>query len=188
MKKYFFLPLFLLLATLISCNNTSDNPEKVKTLDSLNTELAKAETELNSLDTAGILSASEKINKNFFTLKEYKPDTLSKEEGAVVENFLDLKIPFDTYLKKREKFMKELAYTKEQLRTLSHDLNKNLIAEEKVDEFFHTEQNKAKEILESAKLTVKTMNESLLKADTINSLVQTLISKYKSLKDSTSAK
>lgn len=185
MKKYF--QLFVIGVCVIimqSCNNSSNHPYKVKTLDSLSQALNSAESELAMLDTTLIFSRARSLDESFASISENKPDTIGREMALVIEQLLGQKKVFDIYRKKKPDFLKQIAEAKEQLKTLIHDIDKNLVAEDKVEEYFMTEKNKASQLIESAQLTAKTMNESLARFDSINAPVQQLVIKLKMARDS----
>ncbi len=186
MKKYLFYFSFLAISGSVfqSCKNTSDNPDKVQLLDSLLKTITNVEKELSALDSSAILSKANKMDEIYSLLNENKPDTVTKETGFIIETFNNRKKVFDTYRAKKALFFEQMSRTKKQLHDLSHDLDKNLIEDDKMGTFFATETKRANELIESAQITIKSMNESLSGFDSANVAVQDLVFKLKAVNDS----
>lgn len=186
MKKHFFyfsFPIACIVA-LISCKNTSDNPEKVKTLDSLLQVVTYLEKELYVLDSSGIDAKAGKLDEIYSSLNENKPDTATKEEGLVIEQFNARKKVFDTYRAKKSLFFERIVFAKKQLHDLAHDIDKNLVEEENLGAYFDAEVKKANGLIESAQLTINGMKELVTNFDSSNVAINDLVVKLKATKDS----
>lgn len=167
-----------------ACNTSSDHPDKVKTVDSLLSALSEAEKQLRTLDTTSIIARTNSLDSTLNTLMENKPDTIDRETGILAERLMTQKRPFDTFRNKKTLFLKQVEYTKEQLSNLSHDLNKNLVPAEKIEEYFATEKRKASDLIETALHTAEGMNKSLVDFDSIHVPIQQMVLKLKAKKDS----
>jgi hypothetical protein len=166
MKKILF-SLFI-TAIFISCNSNKHQKE-ISTLDSLQKLLNEAEIQLASTDTAKVRTIKAEMQKNLDYITLNYKDTFSMSMAMMLSEYaFPKKKVYKNFVGNYSKLLKDIEYTRTQLNSLKQDLENNKIPDDKVQQYFITEQNAVLTISQTINQNVNTIQAYFLKFDTLH--------------------
>lgn len=178
MKKI-LLSLIIISSIFTSCNSNKHQKE-ISALDSLQILLNEAEKQLTSTDTAKVRTIKAEMQKNidFITLN-YK-DTFSMSLATMLSEYaFPKKKVYRNFIGNYTKLMKDIEFTRTQLNNLKQDLENNKVPNDKVQQYFITEQNAVLTISQTIDQNVNTIEAYFLKFDTLQPKVLHIVDSLK---------
>lgn len=166
-----------------SCTQNTKYVKEVKTLDSLATQVRKADSLLSAVDTAKIKNYTNHIMVSVELIKMAHKDTMSAEAAAVFRSFTAIRWSLETFMGKRAVMQTEMHKSATQLAHLSHDLEHNLLKADSVSVFYNYEVKRAKELVETARFSLQTLNTQLPLYEQVVPQADSLIERVKKHED-----
>jgi len=177
MKKsfIFFFTSFSLL--LFSCE---PNPykEEVQNLDQLINQIEKSSTKLVQIDTTGLSDKWREYKDNVNTITgSYKEsgDTIGSDLAMILSDYKQLKKPYSEFKDAYASALEELKFTKNQLLTLKHDLENNILEPPVAEKMIQSEKMAAKKIMEQVEQLARTDSVTQVKAIEISATIDSVI-------------
>ncbi|HVA98325.1 MAG TPA: hypothetical protein VNG53_05475 [Bacteroidia bacterium] len=163
-----------------SCSNVSRHPNQVKYLDSLTTQLQQTQVNLQKIDTAKVRVDYNTLRKNLFILQQTYKDTMDSPTAVFLSGYRVIGRTFELFLVRDTLLQHQITKSITQLKSLSHDVQHNLIEENKVQKYCADECMNATELLQSASVSITNMNQNLPMFDLQNPKVEEIIKKHSS--------
>jgi len=172
---------WILVATSIVILSCKPNPykEEVKSLEQLITEIEKSSTKLVKIDTAGLSQKWEDYKKNVNTITDtYKEngDTIGRELALILSDYRQLKKPYSEFKEAYTSAMNELRFTKNQLVTLKHDLENNILEPPVAKKMVESEKMAAEKIIEHVEQLARTDSVTEVREAKLNATMDSVIS------------
>jgi len=134
------------LLVLVSCKDKDRFAAKIKTLDSLHTELDKKTAVFLSIDSQKINSYLKKQQHNMKLLSDSLKDTLSVNYFVTLTQYKKCEAPLQFLNENYKSILNESLLSKEQLKKLSTDLKNDAMDDEFVYEYFIIEKMEAEKM------------------------------------------
>jgi len=147
--KLIIAALLLSVPFIFSCGNEISYVNQVKTLDSIQVQLSKIELQLRQIDTAKLAAVSAQIGDELSFIQTNYKDTMKKDMAMVLTEYQLIRKSYNLILLKFPEAQKELTITKEQLKSLGHDLKTNSIDKANVEGALNTEMGAANESIQT---------------------------------------
>ena len=178
MKKSF--QLFVIMASVVSLAilsscNTPKHPKEMASLDSLKVALDKAGEVLLKMDGKKADSCYHTIQRQLKFIQQNYRDTMTKEVALFLSDYHAIKEPLEMLGKNYDELKKQVVYTVNQLKNLSHDLQHNLVEEDKVKTYVETEEKEAKQLASTIESMVDEAEEQLPKFEKMQPRVQRMV-------------
>lgn len=161
MNRVFSTLIAILFSTLIlftSCG-TKYAAEIVK-VDTLMAMLNKAQNELKAIDTVDVNRKYEEVKGNITSIQKNYTDTLTREMAEFLGEYNGVLMVFETVKQRYPELEKELTYSGEQLKNFKHDLQYNIVNEEKVKEHYKREEQALKGNVESIQIMIDALKNN----------------------------
>jgi len=178
MKTRIVLLLTLASIAMFSCK-PNPHKEDVKELDTLIKEVEKSSTKLVQIDTTGLSQKWKEYNKNVNTITEtYQSnnDTIGKELAMILSNYRQLKKPYSEFKDAYAAALKELKFTKNQLVTLKHDLENDILEPPVAAKMMQSEKLATRKIIGQVEQLALTDSVTQVKAVKIEATIDSVIS------------
>lgn len=177
--------LFFLAAALVSLYSCKPNPynEEVKELDQLIKQVEKSSTKLVQIDTTGLAKKWQDYKENVNTITgTYKEsgDTIGRELAMILSEYKELKKPYSEFKDAYAQALEELKFTKNQLVTLKHDLENNILEPPVAEKMLRSEKMAATKIIEHVEQLERTDSVTQVKAGEINATIDSVITSLSS--------
>jgi len=178
MNTRIFLLLALASIAMFSCK---PNPykEEIKELNSLIKEVEKSSTKLVQIDTTGLSQKLKEYKKNVNTITEtYQSnnDTIGKELALILSDYRQLKKPYSEFSEAHRAALKELKFTKNQLVTLKHDLENDILEPPVAAKMMQSEKLATRKIIGQVEQLARTDSVTQVKAVKIEAKIDSVIS------------
>ena len=136
-----------LCAGLVSCKGGKKMPEEASKLDSLAALLDLSMKKLESIDSATVEQKYVTTMEDVNYVEQNLKDSISRPEAEAVSSYRATRKNLKSFNQKRRALFTEYAITEKQLKTLSADLKKGVIDENKAYEYFVIESTEANKLL-----------------------------------------
>lgn len=163
---------FVFLA--LSCTKNKYSGE-IRSLDSLYQEIVIVEKQIKAVDSKEVKRTYEEIVRN---VKFVRQDYTGSYDANAIELFSEYKRirkPINNFDHNQEELLRELNYTKNQLKSLATDLKKGTMTDEKVKEYYQEEYSVAKKIHYESGLLLDSLTGALKKFQQLHPKVQEFI-------------
>lgn len=178
-KTSLLLMSFLFLtAILYSCKRTKYAKE-IASLDSLQTILSKADSTLNSIDTAKTNAYYLDAKNNLNYIQNNYKDTMERELAIFLSDYRSILESLESFNSERNQLLKELNYSQKQIENLIHDLKNNAVEKTKITEYYNTEIEAANELLPSVNAMVDMAKKQLTDYEQKNKRVLEIVNGLK---------
>ncbi len=130
MKNYLFCIWSLLCLTgiiLTSCSGAPKHPVELAAADSLNRVIKSIDSVVHKIDSVAVKKAFEKIEYSLRYIQFNQKDTISKEDGLMLQRFFTAKRPLSVYMKLGKELNQKIKEEKERCKNLAHDLRHNTL-------------------------------------------------------------
>ncbi len=179
--------LFFLVFGLMALYGCKPNPykEEVKELDQLKKRVEKSSTKLVQIDTTGLAEKwreyKENVNIITSTYKE-NGDTIGRELAMILSDYKQLKKPYGDFKDAYTQTLEELKFTKNQLLTLKHDLENNILEPPVAEKMVKSERMAARKIIEQVEQLARTDSVTKVKAVKLNATIDSVITSLRTRK------
>lgn len=120
-------------------------PREASQLDSISNLLPPLVDKLSSFDSTETKTAYDTIMANLKYIQDNLKDSISREDAEMLSDYRGIRKPLKNFSKKRQKLLADYAINSRQISTLSVDLKKGLIEENKAYQYFVIEFTAANE-------------------------------------------
>jgi hypothetical protein len=147
MKRFSQLSMLLLAVSFTACTTVSQ--EDLDLITGLENRVSAVESKVMSINLEEVSSTAQTVASNMDFMKENYRDVSNREFViATLSDYRAIRKPMSKYSSKQSAFIKEVAYTKNQLKNLRSDLQKKDIDKDAFITYVETEA-KAVSVLES---------------------------------------
>ncbi|MFO8087927.1 MAG: hypothetical protein R6T91_09045 [Bacteroidales bacterium] len=157
-----------LMIFLFACSS-GEKKQRIEKIDSLTLTLDSVQKQISSLDSARIernFQEIQKTNSLFDSIPDDKIDRELLNEQRSVER------AFRAYLAKIGEIKDDLQFSYNQLDSLTHDVEKDLVPEGKFDYYFNDEAEVDRRLKNYVSAIVQETDEALIKYDSIRMKVK----------------
>ena len=166
--------LFFAVVIFPSCNKPA-NPKAIASLDSLKILVDKAGEELEKMDARKADSCYKNIQRQLKFIQQNYRDTMTKAVAMFLSDYHAIKEPLEMLSRNYTELKRQVTYTSNQLKNLSHDLQHNLVEKEKITTYIETEMKEAERLIETANSLIDEAEEQFPKYDKLQPRVQHLV-------------
>jgi hypothetical protein len=173
----FFSILFLLQGT--SCTHANKYPKERQMLDSMQIFIVKADSAVQKIDSAKIAADAKQIEKDDQLIRLAHLDSMSSAATSIFRDFNAVQWKLLTVVGKRGTLLIELEKSKKQLKSLSHDLQHNMVNADSVGYYVAFETKRASELIQVSDMSIEELSQELPiytalapKADSLISLLK----------------
>lgn len=170
--------IILAMATLIACKSDK-YPSEVNKIEELIKQVDRSSTVLVGIDTSGLSAKwkSYKSNTEFIT-GYYKSnnDTIDASLAMILAEYKQLKKPYSEFKEVYSEAFEELKFSKNQLITLKHDLEKGILEPQLAQKMVIAETEATNRILTQVKQLVKADSVTLVKTEIYTPKIDSVIS------------
>lgn len=170
--------LIALTTILPSCKRTKYAKEIVS-LDSLQTTLVKTDSALKSIDAAKTNAYYLEAKNNLAYIQNNFKDTMEREMAMFLSDYHSILKSLEMFNKERDKYIKELDYSRKQIENLIHDLQKNAVEKTKITEYCTIETKFANELISSVNYVVNLAKQELIDFEQKNKRVLEIMNELK---------
>jgi predicted nucleic acid-binding Zn-ribbon protein len=173
----FIAGLFVTLILGTSCG--TKYPKEMAAIDTLQTEVNKAVTELKTIDSVKVERVYTEIKDDITFIQKNYTDTLTLEMAEFLGEYNSLLKAIGSILKEYTELSNELSFTGGQLKNMKHDLEYNIVNEEKVKEYYAREEEAIKRNVESTIVMINAAKLKLEMFEKMNPQIKKLIESVK---------
>lgn len=161
------------------CNLNSHKAE-IMMIDSLNNELERSEKSLLEIPSDKFEYMLETSKENMETVEKNTKDTLDLPSAIVISDYAYIKKTLTKFKDRKHALLRELEYSKTQLKEMHHDLEKNLLPSDSISIYIENEKNANTELIAKIKSVTDNVLLQMQNFDSINPKMQEIIEKIKS--------
>ena len=171
--KIFHLNIIGTILILSSCNG-NQHADKLQKIDSLNMVLDKAELIFEEINIDSLRVLFPVFQNNSEEIKKYY--TKEDEEGwKVICRYTDMKKPFRNVVEYYDNIRTEINYSRQQLDSLQHDLQNNIITEDLAIKYLSDEEKAVGTLSKMILNDLATSKVIMHDFDSLNTLVEEII-------------
>jgi hypothetical protein len=180
-KKLSLLSFFSALSALFFWGCTPPEvKQNVAQIDSLMTELTKAEAIMTELDISFTDEALAKVEEKLGFIEANLTDTLDRDMALFLSDFSRMRKNLNK-LKATHKAQKEqISYSLKQLENLKYDVKNQLTSSEEFNEYYHSEKESVNRVLETSMNYNAWHNSSEKRFAVLDSATDVLVTQIKS--------
>ncbi len=177
--KFIFFTILLssLSYGLISCKGGKKMPEEAAKMDSLSLLLEASAAKLKAIDSAEVELTYSATMQDVGFVEENLKDSITREQAEALSTYRDTRKILKSFNKKRTSLFAEYAITEKQVKTLSADLKKGSIDQNKAYEYFVIESTEANKLLLEMNELNDRINSSLTKNKLYKPVVDSVVAR-----------
>jgi len=168
--------LFFLIIPFVLCNCSSINENELEEVSTLQKKINALEFSFNNIDTLAIEEALRRYRENLTMIKKYYNDTVDKEFVQLINKYKGIKKAGKSLSKKdRMDIASNIKITKQQLHTLSIDLEADVLPLDSIPYFIKVEGEKINKLSKDISNYILICDEVILLDTTLSSKVKNLL-------------
>ena len=162
-----------------SCVQKNKYPKETQMLDSMQIFVVKADSAVQKIDSVKITADARQIEKDDQLIRLAHLDSMSSTASAIFRDFNAARWQLLTIAGKKGPLLRELEKSKKQLKSLSHDLQHNMVSADSVGCYVAFETKRASELIQVSDMSIDELNREMPvytalapKADSLISLLK----------------
>ncbi len=159
---------------LSSCTHKED--KELATLDTFNIFIKKADSLYATIDYKKLNETVISINEKLKLIdQKYNGDTISKETALIIENYKGIGNVLTQFYNQSKKLEEEIEESEKQIADLRHDIEKNIVKEEKMEEYVEREKEALQEVCTQVQLTQRSIGLTLVDYESMIPKIEQLL-------------
>lgn len=176
MNKWFYLVFSICFTMLVTGCGENPYTSDIEELEKMKTRVEDASKEFKTLDSTSLPKISRKVFEDLrFVQRNYKPDTISMEEGMVINQYKDLRKRCAKYFMVKSRLTKNFPYTINQLNNIIHDLNEEVLSRDESEKYIEVEKKASAGLLDAYKMYKEGIPDVMRKFDSLQPHVNKLM-------------
>jgi len=171
------LPIIILIA--VSCGTKTDKNEQLVKIDSLKMIIDRMELKLNEIDFGKANKALIEYRLNMNDIVAHIEKELDTVSGKYLMAYTEVKAPLKSFVKHQPQIKKDIAKARKQLDDLYHDVEKELINEDKFEAYLNAESDSIFILNNWVSENVDKVKEQILNFDSLNPRIKDIIQFHK---------
>ena len=119
-----------------------------------------------------VISINEKLK---LIDQKYNGDTISKETALIIENYKGIGNVLTQFYNQSKKLEEEIEESEKQIADLRHDIEKNIVKEEKMEEYVEREKEALQEVCTQVQLTQRSIGLTLVDYESMIPKIEQLL-------------
>ena len=107
--------------------------------------------------------------------QKYNGDTISKETALIIENYKGIGNVLTQFYNQSKKLEEEIGESEKQIADLRHDIEKNIVKEEKMEEYVEREKEALQEVCTQVQLTQRSIGLTLVDYESMIPKIEQLL-------------
>jgi len=134
---------------------------EIANVDTLQVLISKSEADLKTVDTIKVANVYKKGQGNITLIQKNYKDTLTPEVAEFLSEYNSAIQALNTIRQQYPVLQKEIAFSKDQLKNIRHDLEYNILKEEQVKESYAKENDAVKKNMESLRVLMTVIKDKM---------------------------